>query len=77
MNILSESYPDLFENTSYLAEKTPLVGFLLFSNNCFYFCLKQCTSVGEGCAAAFYFNYAELLTPLTGIIMNNNNFVIV
>jgi hypothetical protein len=30
MNILSESYPDLFENTSYLAQETPLVGFLLF-----------------------------------------------
>jgi hypothetical protein len=35
------------------------------------FCLKQCTSVGVGCAAAFYFNYAELLTPLNGITNNN------
>jgi hypothetical protein len=27
--------------------------------------LKQCTSVGAGCAAAFYYNYAKLLIPLS------------
>jgi hypothetical protein len=58
MNVLSKSYTDVFENTNHLLNRSPLVS------------LMQCTSVGEGCAAAFYFNYAKLLSSLSGITNN-------
>ncbi|CAF0970593.1 unnamed protein product [Adineta ricciae] len=48
MNILSRNYADDFQDVNRSLDERPL----------------QCTSVGEGCAAAFYFNYLKLLSPL-------------
>ncbi|CAF1651665.1 unnamed protein product, partial [Adineta ricciae] len=50
MNILSRSYTDDFQDINRSLDKQSL----------------QCTSVGEGCAAAFYFNYLKLLSSLPG-----------
>ncbi|CAF0831061.1 unnamed protein product [Adineta steineri] len=48
MNVLSKNYTNYFEDTNRLLKKS----------------LLQCTSVGAGCAAAFYSNYLKLLSPL-------------
>ncbi|CAF0930500.1 unnamed protein product [Rotaria sordida] len=46
MNILSETYTNMFDDAYHSVQQTAI----------------QCTSVGAGCAAAFYFNYAKILT---------------
>ncbi|CAF3264492.1 unnamed protein product [Rotaria sp. Silwood2] len=46
MNVLSKDYTNLFENRIEFDQELS----------------PQCTSVGLGCAAAFYFNYAKMIT---------------
>ncbi|CAF2140521.1 unnamed protein product [Rotaria magnacalcarata] len=48
MNVQSKTYTDMFDDIYDSTQQTAL----------------QCTSVGAGCAAACYFNYAKLLTSL-------------
>ncbi|UJR38541.1 hypothetical protein I4U23_031208 [Adineta vaga] len=48
MNILSKSYTHHFQDMNQFLDEHS----------------SQCTSVGTGCAAAFYFNYAKLLSPV-------------
>jgi hypothetical protein len=39
--------------------------------------LEECSSIGMGCAAAFFFNYARLIAPLLGNITHIWYFLLI
>ncbi len=68
MNILSKTYTDAFEDINHFLDKASLVSLNFILIIQINIILKQNTNVGAGCAAAFYFNYYKLLSPLSGKI---------
>ena len=67
MNIFCKNSTDGFQDINDLLRKSTKVS-LNLSKYYRNFLFKQCASLGAACGGAFFYNYAKLLSPLSGYI---------